>query len=58
MYIVRTDKIVDKFLFSHSEIALRFFEKVEIMKINPFDSRIDYKKLQNAENRYRLRIWK
>lgn len=45
MYAIRTDRVVNKFLFSHSDIAVRFFEKMEIIKMNLFDSRIDYKRL-------------
>lgn len=58
MYHIRTDKRVDKFLLSHQEIWERFFEKVKIMRINPFDTRIDYKRITWEANKYRLRIGK
>jgi len=37
-------------------LKVRFIEKVDIMKENPFDPRCDVLKLKNTENDYRLRI--
>jgi mRNA interferase RelE/StbE len=52
------EKPVLKFLKVHAEIAERFFEKLEIIKHNPKDSRLDIKKLQWFDDSFRLRIGK
>jgi mRNA interferase RelE/StbE len=58
MYNIRLDKSVSKFLFSHPEVWDRFSDKVEIMKLDPFDSRLDITKLKPPHKWYRLRIGK
>jgi len=48
-----------KFLAKHPDIQLRFFEKLKIMKVNPYDSTLlDIKSLQGTEKwAWRLRVW-
>jgi mRNA interferase RelE/StbE len=58
-YIIRTSKIVIKFLKKHPDIALIFQEKTALMRHSPLNSLLDTKKLINdSMNGYRLRIGK
>lgn len=49
---------MDKFLEFHSFIVKPFFSKMEVLRQDPLDPSLDVKKLQNEENKYRLRIGK
>ena len=58
-YVVRYNKSVLKFLSKHDDIEIRFFEKLKMMRKNPFDLSLDIKPLQWEEKwAWRLRIWK
>lgn len=46
MYNIKLDKSISKFLFAYPEIWERFSDKLDIMKANPFDPRIDTTKLK------------
>jgi hypothetical protein len=46
MYTIETSKSVDKFLEKHLDIAKSFVLKLDILKTNPFSSRLDIKKLK------------
>ncbi|HMT01564.1 MAG TPA: type II toxin-antitoxin system RelE/ParE family toxin [Candidatus Absconditabacterales bacterium] len=57
-YTIELSKDVKKILKKcDRHIVIHFFEKIKIMSINPFDSRLDIKKLQNSDD-YRLRVGK
>ncbi len=51
-------KDVEKFLGKHPEIIRRFFDKVDILAIDPLDARLDVKQLKWLMNHRRLRIGK
>jgi len=56
-YSIKLHNKVSKFLKKCPlHVRARFVEKVEIMKINPFDTRCDIVKLENTDNDFRLRI--
>ncbi len=57
-YQIKIHKRVDKFLEFHSFIVKPFFSKMEVLRQDPLDPSLDVKKLQNEENKYRLRIGK
>lgn len=54
MYTIIPHKRVTKFLQKNSELARQFIIKAEIMQHDPFDKRLDIKKIE--DNFYRLRI--
>ncbi len=56
-YSIKLHKRVSKFLKKCPQhIKIRFVEKIELMKKNPFDSRCDIVKLENTDTDFRLRI--
>ena len=59
IYTIKYNKKVIKFLSKYNEIHERFYEKIKIMILNPFDPKLDIKTLK-WENTwsYRLRIGK
>ncbi len=57
-YQVKYHKDVLKFFVIHPDIELRFFEKLQILKYNPLDNRLDTKPLKWSKDKYRLRIGK
>lgn len=57
MYRIELEKQVIKFLKLHQEIAEKFFEKVILMERDPFDARLDVKRMEGTKLMYwRLRI--
>lgn len=54
MYKIIPHKRVTKFLKKHPDLARQFIEKAEIMERDPFDERLDIKKID--DDFYRLRI--
>lgn len=58
MYKIETSKEVDKFLDKHRDIAKKFVQNLETLKILPFSNNLDIKSLKWKKNHYRLRIWK
>ena len=59
MYKIKYHKSVLRFLSKHKNIHKHFFDKIESLKKNPFDSSLDIVSLKWAEKwAYRLRIWK
>ena len=58
VFEVKTSKKVEKFLNKHRDIAKRYIEFVEILKISPHYNFLDVRKLQWKDEKYRLRIWK
>ena len=56
-YTFSYDKSVIKFLKKHPKITERFFEKLEIMSIDPFSKDLDVKPLKWKDaGSYRLRV--
>ncbi|EJG3309596.1 hypothetical protein M9122_001402 [Campylobacter upsaliensis] len=63
MYKVKTSKQFDKFLAKHQDIQAKVFESFEAIAQNPYEAKLDIKKLQGKKfqcgaNHYRLRISK
>jgi len=58
IFDIQTSKKVDKFLDKNRNIAIKYIEAIEILKISPFYNFLDIKKLKWKEEKYRLRIWK
>ena len=63
MYKVKTSKQFDKFLAKHQDIQAKVFESSETIAQNPYEAKLDIKKLQGKKfqcrtNHYRLRIGK
>ena len=63
MYKVKTSKQFDKFLAKHQDIQAKVFESFETIAQNPYEAKLDIKKLQGKKfqcrtNHYRLRIGK
>lgn len=58
MYKVKTSKQFDKFLAKHQDIQAKVFESFETIAQNPYEAKLDIKKLQGRANHYRLRISK
>ncbi|EAJ8016490.1 type II toxin-antitoxin system RelE family toxin [Campylobacter upsaliensis] len=63
MYKVKTSKQFDKFLAKHQDIQAKVFESFETIAQNPYEAKLDIKKLQGKKfqcrtNHYRLRISK
>ncbi len=58
IFEVQTSKKVEKFLNKHRDIAKKYIEFVEILKVSPHYNFLDVKKLQWKKEKYRLRIWK
>ena len=59
VYTYILSKNVQKFLRKRDKVFLRLLlEKLEIMMQNPFDSRLDVKKISWKKNVYRLRVSK
>jgi hypothetical protein len=46
LYKIHTNKLVEKFIFSHPEIGKRFFDKTDVLVGNPFDKSLDTKPLK------------
>lgn len=58
-YKVELSRQVEKFLLKCDDhVFERFENSVEAMKQNPFDERLDIKKLFGVKNRFRLRVSK
>ncbi len=59
MYEVKISKKVYKFLEKRDKKFLeKFYESLNILRKNPFDTELDVKPLKWAKNSYRLRIGK
>lgn len=57
MYTIELSKKVYKFLKkSPKYIRDAFIQKIEVIKVNPFDVSLDVVKLENTNSDYRLRI--
>lgn len=58
MYQVILKKDVIKFLATHTELQIRFYEKIKEIKSNPFSKALDIQKYPDWwENHYRFRLW-
>ena len=58
IYTILLDKEVKKFLQSHPEMMKRFFDKLQLLALNPMDVRLDIKPYEGKTNCWRLRIGK
>ena len=58
LYQIKIHKRVDKFLQFHNFLVKDFFEKVDILKSDPYNNNLDIKKLQWSNFKYRIRISK
>ena len=59
VYSYKFTKKVEKFLNKQDKKFLKlFFDKLEILILNPFDNDLDVVPLHWFENNFRLRIWK
>lgn len=56
MYIIELRKDVKKFLSKHEDIARIFYERIQTLSKNPFDTSLDIKTLTGKKSHYRLRI--
>ncbi|EAK0961795.1 type II toxin-antitoxin system RelE/ParE family toxin [Campylobacter upsaliensis] len=57
-YNIEYHKDFIKFLKKHQDIQARVFESFEAIAQNPYEAKLDIKKLQGKANHYRLRISK
>ncbi|EIW4616526.1 type II toxin-antitoxin system RelE/ParE family toxin [Campylobacter upsaliensis] len=57
-YNIEYHKDFIKFLKKHQDIQAKVFESFEIIAQNPYEAKLDIKKLQGKANHYRLRISK
>lgn len=57
-YKIEMNNEVRKFLHSHPEISAKFISALEIIAQNPYENKLDIKRLQAKEHKYRLRIGK
>jgi len=58
IYTIKLSKQVKKFLQNHPKIMKRFFDKIQKLTKDPFDTSLDTKNFRGKENCYRLRIGK
>ena len=56
LYQIKIHKRVDKFLQFHNFLVKDFFEKVDILRSDPYKNDLDIKKLQWSNFKYRIRI--
>ncbi|EPY3961713.1 type II toxin-antitoxin system RelE family toxin [Campylobacter upsaliensis] len=57
-YNIEYHKDFIKFLKKHQDIQAKVFESFEAIAQNPYEAKLDIKKLQGRANHYRLRIGK
>ncbi|EAK3671512.1 type II toxin-antitoxin system RelE/ParE family toxin [Campylobacter upsaliensis] len=57
-YNIEYHKDFIKFLKKHQDIQAKVFESFEAIAQNPYEAKLDIKKLQGRANHYRLRISK
>ncbi|EJM3944268.1 type II toxin-antitoxin system RelE/ParE family toxin [Campylobacter upsaliensis] len=57
-YNIEYHKDFIKFLKKHQDMQAKVFESFEIIAQNPYEAKLDIKKLQGKANHYRLRIGK
>ncbi|EAI2893673.1 type II toxin-antitoxin system RelE/ParE family toxin [Campylobacter upsaliensis] len=57
-YNIEYHKDFIKFLKKHQDIQAKVFESFETIAQNPYEAKLDIKKLQGKANHYRLRISK
>ncbi|ELZ7566969.1 type II toxin-antitoxin system RelE/ParE family toxin [Campylobacter upsaliensis] len=57
-YNIEYHKDFIKFLKKHQDIQAKVFESFETIAQNPYEAKLDIKKLQGRANHYRLRISK
>ncbi|EAI9907621.1 type II toxin-antitoxin system RelE/ParE family toxin [Campylobacter upsaliensis] len=57
-YNIEYHKDFIKFLKKHQDIQAKVFESFEAIAQNPYEAKLDIKKLQGKANHYRLRISK
>lgn len=57
-YALKYSKEVKKFLQKHHDLAPKVIDALEQIAQNPYSNTQDTKRLQDAQNRYRLRIGK
>ncbi|EAJ3733339.1 type II toxin-antitoxin system RelE/ParE family toxin [Campylobacter upsaliensis] len=57
-YNIEYRKDFIKFLKKHQDIQAKVFESFETIAQNPYEAKLDIKKLQGKANHYRLRIGK
>jgi len=60
MYRLKFDKKVLKFFLKHKweKVSILFEKYAMQIKLDPYTKKLDIKKIQWWENKYRLRIWK
>ncbi|CAG9468180.1 type II toxin-antitoxin system RelE family toxin [Campylobacter upsaliensis] len=57
-YNIEYHKDFIKFLKKHQDMQAKVFESFETIAQNPYEAKLDIKKLQGKANHYRLRISK
>ncbi len=58
MYEIVLLKDVKKYLAKNETVAKSLFRLLPLLQVNPYDSKLDIKKLKGYSNKYRIRLGK